>query len=99
MPQMPVIGRRALLAGAAASPLLGVAPATAATHGVSEGGITDALVAAAQKEGMLTYYHVTSIDETGRWTAQFTKRFGVQTKNVRGPGYPTWDKWLNEVTW
>ncbi len=88
MPQMPVIGRRALLAGAAASPLLGVAPATAATHGVSEGGITDALVAAAQKEGMLTYYHVTSIDETGRWTAQFTKRFGVQTKNVRGPGYP-----------
>jgi iron(III) transport system substrate-binding protein len=96
MPQMPVIGRRALLAGAAASPLLGVAPAAAATHGVSEGGITDALIAAAQKEGMLTYYHVTSIDETGRWTAQFTKRFGVQTKNVRGPGYPTWDKWLNE---
>ena len=68
-------------------PLLGASGAGATTRGVSEGGgITDALVKAAQREGMMTYYHVTSIDITGAWTAAFTKRFGIQTKNVRGTG-------------
>jgi ABC-type Fe3+ transport system substrate-binding protein len=78
-------------------PLLGAGGARATTRGVSDGGgITDALVKAAQREGSLTYYHVSPIDTTGTWTAAFTKRFGIPTKNVRGPGYPTWDKWLNE---
>jgi iron(III) transport system substrate-binding protein len=90
------IGRRAVLGATAAAPLLRLTSASAATEGVSKGGITDALIAAAQKEGTLTYYHVTSIDDTIGWTEKFTKRYGVQTKDVRGPGYPTWDKWLNE---
>lgn len=90
-----VIGRRALLGAGAGLGLVG--GVRAAGKAVSDGGgITDELVKAAQREGTLTYYHVTSIDITGNWTAAFTKRFGVQTKNVRGPGYPTWDKWLNE---
>lgn len=92
------VNRRALLAVATGLPLLGASRAAGAvTRGVSEGGgITDALVKAAQREGTLTYYHVTSIDITSDWTAAFSRRFGVQTKNVRGPGYPTWDKWLSE---
>jgi iron(III) transport system substrate-binding protein len=92
------IHRRSLLGAAGALPLLASRRSTAAAPGIvsSGGGITDALVKAAQREGSLTYYHVTSIDITGAWTAAFSKRFGVQTKNVRGPGYPTWDKWLNE---
>jgi iron(III) transport system substrate-binding protein len=91
------LGRRALLGAAAGLALAGERRAHAATRGVSDGGgITDALVRAARREGTLTYYHVTSIDITGGWTSVFTKRFGIETKNVRGPGYPTWDRWLNE---
>jgi ABC-type Fe3+ transport system substrate-binding protein len=97
MSNAPRIGRRLLLGATAGMPLLGASGIRAATRAVSDGGgITDDLVKAAQREGTLTYYHVSSIDVTGEWTAIFTKRFGVQTKNVRGPGYPTWDKWLNE---
>ena len=87
------IRRRTLLGAIGALPALASGHAAGVRPG---GGITDALVKAAQQEGTLTYYHVTSIDVTGAWTAAFSKRFGVRTKNVRGPGYPTWDKWLNE---
>ncbi|MBV8915850.1 MAG: hypothetical protein JOZ05_22780, partial [Acetobacteraceae bacterium] len=95
MAQTPTFGRRGLLQASLGLPLLGATRARAA-NAPDGGGITDALVKAAQREGSLTYYHVTSIDITGTWTSVFSKRFGVQTKNVRGPGYPTWDKWLNE---
>ena len=92
------IHRRTLLGAAGALPLLAhhrMNSVLPAATGAGE-GITDALVKAAQREGSLTYYHVTSIETTGAWTSAFSRRFGVKTKNVRGPGYPTWDKWLNE---
>jgi iron(III) transport system substrate-binding protein len=90
--------RRTLLGAIGALPVIASRHAAAGPPvGAGTGaGITDALVKAAQQEGTLTYYHVTSIDVTGAWTGAFSKRFGVRTKNVRGPGYPTWDKWLNE---
>jgi ABC-type Fe3+ transport system substrate-binding protein len=93
----PPLGRRTLLRGATALALGQSLPTHAATRAVSDGGgITDALVKAAKQEGTLTYYHVTSIDITNNWTRAFSQTYGITTKNVRGPGYPTWDKWLNE---
>jgi iron(III) transport system substrate-binding protein len=88
--------RRTLLGAIGALPVIASRHAAAGPPVGTGAGITDALVKAAQQEGTLTYYHVTSIDVTGAWTGAFSKRFGVRTKNVRGPGYPTWDKWLNE---
>lgn len=54
------------------------------------------LVAAAQAEGTLTFYHTTAIDPTGIWTAKFTEKYGIETQNVRGPSYPLFDRWLTE---
>jgi iron(III) transport system substrate-binding protein len=54
------------------------------------------LIAAAKAEGTLTYYHTTAIDPTGIWTAEFTKKYGITTRNVRGPSYPLWERWLTE---
>ena len=54
------------------------------------------LVKAAKAEGTLTYYHNSDIDTTATWTAAFTKKFGVATKNMRLPSYPLYDRWLNE---
>jgi iron(III) transport system substrate-binding protein len=59
-------------------------------------GITDRLVKAAQQEGVISYYHNSDIDPTGKWTAVFSKRFGIQMKNMRLPSYPLFDRWLNE---
>jgi hypothetical protein len=50
-------------------------PAAPASTG---SGIIDALVKAAQREGSLTYYHVTSIEVTGASTSAFSERFGVR---------------------
>ncbi|HEY0418141.1 MAG TPA: hypothetical protein VGC80_01340, partial [Acetobacteraceae bacterium] len=44
--------------------------------------LPDDLVKAAQREGGLTYYHNSDIDTTARWTAAFTKQYGVPTKNM-----------------
>lgn len=54
------------------------------------------LVAAAQAEGTLTFYHTTAIDPTATWTAAFTEKYGIETQNVRGPSYPLFDRWLTE---
>ena len=59
-------------------------------------GITDELVKAAQKEGVLSYYHNSDIEPTGLWTAVFAAKFGIQMKNIRLPSYPLFDRWLNE---
>jgi ABC-type Fe3+ transport system substrate-binding protein len=56
----------------------------------------DDLIKAAQKEGGLNYYHNSDIDTTGTWTAAFSKKYGVPTKNMRLPSYPLYDRWLNE---
>lgn len=92
-----MLTRRGAVLGATTAPFIAITRSRAASTPVSDGGgMTDELVQAAEREGTLTYYHVTSIDITGGWTSAFTKRFGITTKNVRGPGYATWDKWLNE---
>jgi iron(III) transport system substrate-binding protein len=57
---------------------------------------SDALVAAARKEGTLTYYTSSEIDMVASWSAEFTRSYGVQVKAVRGPSYPMFDRWLNE---
>jgi iron(III) transport system substrate-binding protein len=88
--------RRGIIAGTAALILSRSFSGRAATHAASDGGVTDELIKAAQKEGSITYYHVTPIDVTNSWTKAFSQKYGISTKNVRGPGYPTWDKWLNE---
>ena len=82
---------RRLLLGAA----LG-APAIISARAQSKPGITDELVKAAQKEGVLSYYHNSDIGPTGQWTETFSKRFGIQMKNMRLPSYPLFDRWLNE---
>jgi ABC-type Fe3+ transport system substrate-binding protein len=59
-------------------------------------GITDALITAAQKEGVISYYHNSDIEPTGLWTGVFGKKYGIEMKNIRLPSYPLFDRWLNE---
>jgi ABC-type Fe3+ transport system substrate-binding protein len=54
------------------------------------------LIAAAQAEGTLTFYHTTAIDPTAIWTKVFSDKYGIETQNVRGPSYPLFDRWLTE---
>jgi iron(III) transport system substrate-binding protein len=54
------------------------------------------LIAAAQAEGTLTFYHTTAIDPTAAWTRVFTETYGIETQNVRGPSYPLFERWLTE---
>lgn len=87
-----LLGAAALSAIAAcALPGLGTAAFAQAASGPSE-----KLIADAKAEGSLTYYHTTAIDPTGIWTAEFTKKYGITTQNVRGPSYPLFDRWLTE---
>jgi iron(III) transport system substrate-binding protein len=91
------IGRRGLLRGAAAGALaLPLAKRALAQTVVPAEGITDALVKAAKAEGSVTYYHTSDLGLTAKWTSAFSQRFGIQTKNIRGPSYPLYDRWLNE---
>ena len=63
----------------------------------SKPGMTNELIQAAQKEGVLSYYHNSDIDITNLWTDVFAKRFKIQMKNMRLPSYPLFDRWLNET--
>ena len=83
---------RRLLLGAALS-----IPTAISARSQSRPGITDELIKAAQKEGVLSYYHNSDIGPTGLWTEVFAKRFGIQMKNMRLPSYPLFDRWLNET--
>lgn len=65
-------------------------------HAATDEPLNAGLVKAAQAEGTLNYYHNSDIDTTSRWTAAFTKAYGVATKNTRLPSYPLYDRWLNE---
>ncbi|RUT34774.1 extracellular solute-binding protein [Arsenicitalea aurantiaca] len=87
--------RRTLLARAAG---LGVALIAlgAAMPALAQEGASEELIAAAQAEGTLTYYHTSPIDLTNNWTAAFTEKYGIPTQNVRGPSYPLWERWLTE---
>jgi ABC-type Fe3+ transport system substrate-binding protein len=85
------ISRRSLLGGAMLLPIAGRALAQAPAA-----GMTDALVNAAKAEGALTYYHTSDLGLTAKWTSAFSSRFGIETKNIRGPSYPLYDRWLNE---
>jgi iron(III) transport system substrate-binding protein len=81
-----------LAAGSLALTRLGPALAQSA-----EGTPADpALVKAAQQDGIVNYYHNSDIDTTATWTAAFTKKYNVPTKNMRLPSYPLFDRWLNE---
>ena len=86
----PAITRR-LVVGAAGALGVGLGRASGA-----EPPPSDALVREAKSEGVVAYYHNSDIDTTGRWTAAFTKKYGVPTKNMRLPSYPLYDRWLNE---
>jgi ABC-type Fe3+ transport system substrate-binding protein len=86
-----MIRRRDVLRSGAAVPLAALFQGSAARAEPDA-----ALVTAAQKEGTLTYYFATSADVTQRWNAGFTRKYGVQIKNVRGPSYPLYDRWMNE---
>ena len=83
--------RRFLLGAALA------APAIISARAQDRTGITPALIAAAQKEGVLSYYHNSDIGPTGLWTETFAKKYGIQMKNMRLPSYPLFDRWLNEA--
>ncbi|WP_084730813.1 ABC transporter substrate-binding protein [Microvirga vignae] len=82
------------LAAVAAFGLSLLADAALAQSG--SGGPSPELIAAAKAEGTLTYYHTTAIDPTAVWTAEFTKKYGIKTQNVRGPSYPLFERWLTE---
>ena len=87
-----VMGRRQLLrAGVGSLIALGAHHAFAADPTPDE-----ALVEAARKEGTLTIYTPSEIGMMVNWCASFTQSYGVQAKVVRGPGYPMFDRWLNE---
>lgn len=92
------IGRRQLIvAGAgvalgAPAVLRGLRPALAQ----QAPGITDELIKAAQAEGSISYYHNSDIDTTSKWTETFSKKYGIEMKNMRLPSYPLFDRWLNE---
>lgn len=87
-----VITRRRFVAGGA---ILAGLPRITRLH-AQPAPIPDDLIKAAQKEGGLNYYHNSDIDTTTLWTAAFTKKYGVNTKNMRLPSYPLYDRWLNE---
>ncbi|WP_158746468.1 ABC transporter substrate-binding protein, partial [Acidisphaera sp. L21] len=88
------IGRRGVLGGAAA---LGAGLALPARgQAQTAAGITDALIKAAKAEGALTYYHTSDLGLTAKWTAAFTRKYGIAVKNIRGPSYPLFDRWMNE---
>ena len=84
--------RRGLIGGGA---ILASLPRIKRLH-AEPAPIPEDLVKAAQKEGTLNYYHNSDIDTTNLWTAAFTKKYGVNTKNMRLPSYPLYDRWLNE---
>jgi ABC-type Fe3+ transport system substrate-binding protein len=89
--------RQILQRGAlAATAVLGLSLMADAALAQSNSGPSAELIAAAKKEGTLTYYHTTAIDPTAIWTAEFTKKYGIKTQNVRGPSYPLWERWLTE---
>ena len=84
------LGRRSLLQVA------GAGLVAAATRSARGAGITDELVKAAQQEGSISYYHNSDIDPTGRWTAIFGRKYGIEVRNMRLPSYPLFDRWINE---
>ena len=86
--------RRGLIAAAAIG-TLGL-PRVPRAQTTPDAPLPDALVKAAQAEGALMYYHNSDIDTTAIWTAAFTKKYGVPTKNMRMPSYPLYDRWVNE---
>ncbi len=89
-PRLP--GRRQILrAGAGALVTLGAGHAFA-----DEPAPDPALIAATRQEGTLTIYTPSEIGMMVNWCASFTQAYGVQVKAVRGPGYPMFDRWLNE---
>jgi iron(III) transport system substrate-binding protein len=93
------LSRRDVLRGGVAMGLTAASfslyPGTGFAQAAAEAPSAD-LIAAAKAEGTLTYYHTTAIDLTATWTAEFTKKYGISTQNVRGPSYPLFDRWLTE---
>ena len=59
-------------------------------------GITDELVKAAKSEGSINYYHNSDIDVTAKWTAAFTRQFGIPTEEHAPAKLPALRPWLNE---
>ena len=92
LPVARILQRGALAAAA----VLGLSLIADAAFAQSARGPSAELIAAAKEEGTLTYYHTTAIDPTAIWTAEFTKKYGIKTQNVRGPSYPLWERWLTE---
>jgi ABC-type Fe3+ transport system substrate-binding protein len=98
------VGRRTVLRGAQGLGLLGVAGGVAgfpfilgdSSARADEPAPDLALVKAAQKDGTLTYYHTSGIEETNGWTSEFSKKYQIQVKNVRGGSYIMFDRWINE---
>ncbi len=91
------LARRSVLGGLAGigAGLVHVGTGQAQT-GAPSAGITEGLIKAAKAEGALTYYHTSDLGLTAKWTAAFTKKFGIPVKNIRGPSYPLYDRWMNE---
>jgi iron(III) transport system substrate-binding protein len=90
-PANGIARRRLLQIGATSLLTLGAFHAKAADAPPSS-----ALVSAARKEGTLTLYTSSEMAMTQKWCGQFTDTYGVSVKVVRGPGYPIFDRWLNE---
>jgi iron(III) transport system substrate-binding protein len=88
------IGRRGVLGGMATLGAGLISPGSGRAE--ASAGITDALVKAAKAEGALTYYHTSDIGLTAKWTAAFTRKYGISVRNIRGPSYPLFDRWMNE---
>ncbi len=86
------LGRRQVL-GAGAAILAG---GSIGSVRAAEAAPDPALIAAARKEGILTVYTSAEMEMTVNWSAAFTDAYGVRVKVVRGPGYPLYDRWLNE---
>lgn len=84
--------RRALVSAVAATML----PRIPRAEDAADRPPAEDLVKAAQREGALMYYHNSDIDTTAKWTAAFTRTYGVPTRNMRLPSYPLYDRWLNE---
>jgi iron(III) transport system substrate-binding protein len=88
------IGRRGVLGGMTALSAGLILPGAARAQAAP--GITDALVKAAKAEGAMTYYHTSDLGLTAKWTAAFTRKYGIPMRNIRGPSYPLFDRWMNE---
>jgi ABC-type Fe3+ transport system substrate-binding protein len=103
---MTQMNRRVFIGAAVSSMLLAGCGAKSASSGTvsssggSGGGAKKSmseLLTAAKKEGGITIYHATALDEEQAWASQFSKKYGIKVTYYRATTGAIYDRVVNEV--